>query len=119
MSLSPKKVLVVDDEEAIRDSLSLALEELGWEVCGAHCAEAALDYDAPFDAYLVDVSLPDRDGFDLIKELQGRFGKLPVIIFSGYLDNGIKEEAHALGVDTVLRKPFRFEEIDRLLTSMV
>jgi len=111
--------LVVDDEEAIRDSLSLGLQELGWEACGVHCAEAALEYDAPFDAYVIDVSLPDRNGFELIKELQGRFGKLPIIIFSGYLDNGIKKKAQALGVDKVLRKPFHFEEINRLLTSMV
>ncbi len=109
--------MIVDDEEAIRDSLMMGLEEYGWETLGAHSAATALEFEAPFDIYLIDLGLPDKSGFELTKDLRAKFGQVPIVILSGYLNNEIEQEAKTLGIREVLRKPFRFENLDRVLSS--
>jgi len=114
-----KKVLIVDDEASIRDSLSLGLRELGWEPECADCAQAALSRTHPFDAYLIDLSLPDCDGFELIARLKERLGKISVVLLSGYLTGDIQKEARKNGIKTIVKKPYRFEDVDEALRSIL
>ena len=112
-----KTILIVDDDEAVRESISLWLEEFGWEVKGAGSVTEVLGFDKPFDAYIIDLNLEDRDGFNLTKELWNRFGKIPVILMSGYLDAEMRNEAVNHGIDAILKKPFHLEDLNRILAS--
>ena len=117
--LRHKRILVVDDEESIRESLAMGLEEFGWKASHASSAAEALDFDTPFDCYILDLSLPDQDGFILAGKIRDRFKQAPVVIFSGYLNDSIKQEAKANGIDAVMKKPFRFEEVNKVLASVI
>ena len=69
----PKRLLIVDDEDDIRTIVQAALEELaGWQVLEAASGQAGLQVataEQP-DAILLDISMPDMDGFDLFAQLQ-------------------------------------------------
>ena len=114
-----KTILIVDDDEAIRDSLSLWLTEFGWNADGVGSAAEALGFESPFDAYIIDLHLKDGDGFNLAEELWNRFGKIPVIMMSGYLDTELRNEAMSRGINAILKKPFHLEEVNRILTSLL
>lgn len=114
-----KKILIVDDEASIRESLSIGLRDLGWEPECADCAEAALSLSELFDAYVIDLSLPDYDGFKLVSGLEEQFGKIPVVLLSGYLTEDIKKEARSRGIDIIVKKPYRFEDVDKALRSVL
>ena len=120
MKVAPpkKRLLVVDDEEAIRESLVIGLSDYGWDVTEAPNSSAALDFDTPFDIYLIDLRLPDRDGFELARILGKRFGKVPIVLLTGYISAQMQETAHANNISLVLKKPFRFEDIDRALKTL-
>lgn len=111
-------MLVVDDENAIRESLVLGLADFGWDVTGAHDSHSALEYDTPFDVYLIDLSLGDQDGFELARILGKRFGGAPIVLLTGYLNEQIQEEAKNHNISLVMKKPFRFEELDRVLKAL-
>jgi len=113
-----KTILIVDDDEAVRDSLSIWLTDFGWTLKAVGSASEALDFDEPFGTYIIDLNLRDREGFSLVEELWSRFGSLPVIIMSGYLDNDLRNDALNRGVVAILKKPFHLEEINRILASV-
>ncbi|MGH9959368.1 MAG: ATP-binding protein, partial [Pyrinomonadaceae bacterium] len=90
------RVLVVDDEEVIREVLTEALETEGCEVVAAESGEAALKYfdtnEGRFDAVFTDIGMPDMNGWELVTAIRKRSEKIPVAIISGWAD--------AIGWDT-------------------
>jgi len=114
-----KRLLVVEDEEAIRESLVLGLSDYGWDVTEACDSHAALEFDTPFDIYLIDMQLPDQDGIELGRLIGKRFGKVPIVLLTGYLNGQLQDMADKNNISLVLRKPFRFEELDRALKALV
>ena len=113
-----KTILIVEDDEAIRESLSIWLTDFGWTVKAAESAAKALEFEKPFDTYIIDQNLKDREGFSLVEELWSRYGRVPVIIMSGYLDKELRNDALSRGVVGILKKPFHLEEINRILASI-
>jgi DNA-binding NtrC family response regulator len=104
------KVLVVDDEGAVRELLGKVLERLGVEVCVAGDAEEAGqiwdERAGDFDVLLADFVLPGvRTGLDLGRELRSRRPSLRVIIASGYGDELPVDDMETEGVE-LLPKPF-------------
>ena len=81
-------ILVVDDEEGIRDSLEEILREEGYGVATAATAGEAmvLLQDTPYDVVLLDIWLPDRDGLDVLADMHGLAAEMrpEVIIISGH-----------------------------------
>ena len=118
MNSPQRRLLVVDDEQAIRESLVLGLSDYGWDVTEASTSHSALEFDTPFDAYLIDLSLPDQDGFELSRLLGKRFGGVPIVLLTGYLNPKIQEEAKDHNISVVMKKPFKFEELDRVLKGL-
>lgn len=105
------KVLVTDDEPAIRRLLRGALERGGYAVVEAGDARAALaslDIDKP-DAVLLDLGLPDRDGMELIPQLKA--ADRAVIVLTARDDGIEKVTALDLGADDYLTKPFDTAEL--------
>lgn len=110
MSLAPK-ILVVDDEAAIRRLLGAALTRSGYRLVEAGNAREALtavQIDKP-DAVLLDLGLPDRDGIELVPLL--RQAGAAVIVVSARDATGEKVAALDLGADDYVTKPFDTDEV--------
>jgi CheY-like chemotaxis protein len=104
------RLLVVDDESDLRLSLGLALRLEGHEVLEADTGHAALQQvsDHLLDAVLLDLRLPDLDGWEVIERLRelGHFPRLPVVVGSADADPAARRRALDLGCAGYLVKPF-------------
>lgn len=106
------KILVVDDEPAIRTLLKSTLARAGYQAIEAASAKEALAsaaIDKP-DLVLLDLGLPDRDGLELIGALRGEAG-VPLIVVSARENSEQKVAALDLGADDYVTKPFDTEEL--------
>jgi len=103
-------VLVVDDDPQVREVVRVNLEMEGYTVREAGNAEeglAAVEDDAP-DLILLDVMMPQVDGWEMLRRVQERHGpgSIPVIMFSGQLESTAKREAEERGAQGFVGKPF-------------
>ena len=107
------RVLVVDDEEVIRDILATLLEREGWHVTTASTAGRALTlFEAdPYDVVLLDLMLPDRSGLELLKDLRRRDPDAVVVIVTAYSSIEGAIEAMRDGAFHYIPKPFQNEEV--------
>jgi len=112
----PKRVLVVDDDAALRDSLRALLESMDYVVATAASSSEAMQ-SIPLsrpDVILSDVYMPDGDGFELLNALHALELKIPVICMSGRRfrdDYDTLDIARGLGAVATLAKPFRVEDL--------
>ena len=106
-------VLVVDDDARLREFMRVNLELAGYSVREAESGEgalAAIDDQAP-DLVLLDVVMPGIDGWQLLRQLEGRHGSIPVIMFSGKVDEHATGDAAGHGARGFVGKPFDPEEL--------
>jgi two-component system, OmpR family, KDP operon response regulator KdpE len=106
------RVLVVDDEPSILRAIRLNLERHGYQVSTAETGEQALEHAArqPVDLILVDIGLPDLDGFEVIRQVRARTST-PIVVLSVREAERDKVRALDLGADDYLTKPFGVEEL--------
>jgi two-component system, OmpR family, KDP operon response regulator KdpE len=106
------RVLVVDDEQQILRALRVILREAGFEALPASSGEEALDVAAvqPPDAAIIDLLLPDMDGFELCRRLR-EWTQMPMIVLSAVGDEDAKVRALAAGADDYVTKPFGPREL--------
>jgi len=109
----PSRILVVDDEPAIRRFLRTSLGAQGYQVDEAADGQAALELlrRIPPDVLVLDLGLPDLDGFELLRRLRAGGSALPVIVLSSRADEKGKVEALDLGADDYVTKPFGIDEL--------
>ncbi|MFP6662930.1 MAG: UDP-3-O-acyl-N-acetylglucosamine deacetylase [Deltaproteobacteria bacterium] len=108
-----KKILVVDDEEKIRQSLRGVLSDEGHVVVEAGDGRQALevlDAEQP-DLVILDVWLPEVDGLTLLEKIKGEHPELPVIIICGHANIEAAVRATRLGASDFIEKPFSIEAI--------
>lgn len=109
----PQRILVVEDDLAILTGLSMNLRFEGYEVLQAQDGKTglarALD-DAP-DLVLLDVMLPEMNGYDVVRELRKRGSHVPVVILSAKGNEGDKITGLDLGADDYVVKPFGLPEL--------
>ena len=103
-------VLIVDDDEQLREFIRVNLEMDGYVVREAGSAEeglAALE-DEPPDLVLLDVMMPRVDGFEMLRKMQEEHGRgsVPVIMFSGKVDEETASRAAREGAQAFIGKPF-------------
>lgn len=110
-----RSVLVIDDEELVRDVVTRMVEDLGYTAVAAHDGTRGLELAAsrPFDAAIVDLTLPGMHGADVIRELRARYGKLRIVLCSGY----DRDRQGPVDADVYLPKPFRIEALERALAK--
>jgi CheY-like chemotaxis protein len=103
------RVLVVDDDPALRNMLMLLLEREGFEPTAVADVDRALSSLAGLtvDAVVTDLIMPGRSGLVLLAELRGRHPAVPAIAMTGSESPALREAALVLGARVVLRKPFR------------
>lgn len=113
MALNSKKILVVDDEQSIRDVLNDLFDSLGYVVglarTGKEGLQTALSSD--LDLAVVDVSLPGSDGLEVLRALKESKPELPVIMMTGYASMSSALQAMKLGAYDFITKPFDLDEV--------
>jgi two-component system response regulator MprA len=108
------KILVVDDERAVRESLRRALELEGYEIeLAADGSEALyrLEGDAEPDAMILDVLMPGVDGLEVCRRLRGSGSKLPVLMLTARTEVDDRVAGLDAGADDYVTKPFALEEL--------
>ncbi len=111
--MSRKSVLIVDDEEGIRESLSGILEDEGYDVLTASSGEDALAIAKEHmpDIVFLDVWLPEMDGLETLPRLKEIDANIPVIMISGHGNIEIAVKATRLGAYDFLEKPLSLEKV--------
>src|SRR5216684_8822443 len=124
--MQPKKsgnlmrVLIIDDEDHIRQTTVVVLEALGHETAGAENGAAALKQleGEVFDIAFLDLKLSGESGLDLLPELLKANPKLEVVVFTAYASIETAVEAMRRGAVDYIPKPFTPEQIRRVLTRI-
>jgi two-component system, LuxR family, response regulator FixJ len=108
------KVYVIDDDDAMRDSLNFLLESAGFSVTLFESALKFLDAlpSLDFGCVVSDVRMPGLDGIELLKRMKADNTRFPIVIMTGHGDIPLAVEAMKLGAVDFLEKPF---EDDRLI----
>src|SRR5262249_50436455 len=107
------RILVIDDEAPIRDSLKMTLEYEGYEFIGAATGQEGLalaEREAP-DLVLLDVKMPGMDGLEVLERLRHMTETLPVVVISGHGTISTAVEATKKGAVDFIEKPFASERV--------
>ena len=108
-----KRILIVEDEERIASFVARGLGASGYSTSTAETGEeaVALTHTNDFDLVILDIGLPDVDGFEVLRELRATDKDMPVIIVTAR--DSVSDTVHGLegGADDYVTKPFRFEEL--------
>ena len=106
-------ILIVEDEDRITSFLTHGLEADGHSVMsvGDGMTAAAVARDSDFDLMILDIGLPRKDGFSVLREIRARGERLPVVILSARDETSDTVAGLDAGADDYVTKPFRFEEL--------
>src|SRR3989338_5875414 len=109
--MTPRELLVIDDEPMLCKALGSLFTEKGFHVTTAGTARDALDRAGAMkaDVVLLDLSLPDGSGLDVLSTLKARFPSLRVVVISCIADEPMIREAMQRGASEYLAKPFDFD----------
>ena len=116
-----KTIFVLDDDEAVRDSLQALLESIGHSVRTYSSGTQFLDDHGPRHdgCLLLDLTMAEMDGFEVLELLAARQASIPVIVMTGTPDRVMSDRAVRLGASAVLHKPLTdavlIETIDLLI----
>lgn len=113
MSAKRKHILVVDDDDAIRNSLAIALKLNGFETSLAATLEEAHTQLESIENHLIllDLDLPDGSGFELLEHVRQAQSDLPVIVLTATLDEDSAYKGLEMGAQDYVRKPFGVKEL--------
>ena len=110
-----KRILVCEDEDAIRDFVVINLKRAGYEVVDVDCGEKALEayesWSGQFDVALLDIMMPGIDGFQVCKELRAKSSNLGIIMLSAKSQEMDKVTGLMTGADDYITKPFSPSEL--------
>jgi len=115
--MKKRRILVIDDEKAVRETLSQILVDEGYVVTSASSGEEGLRrlLEEPYDLAFLDVWLRDRDGLSILEAADGRIAEIPVVMISGHANVETAVRAVRLGAYDFLEKPLSLERV--LLTA--
>jgi len=118
-----KTALVVDDSLTMREMISAALRDAGFEAISAENGEAGLAKldGRPIDLIISDVNMPVMGGLSFIRELRARaaYAFVPVLVLTTEADEGIKAQGKNAGATGWLVKPFNPEMLRRVIAKVL
>ena len=116
----PTRLLVVDDEDFVRDLLREILECENCEVCVAASGSEALSVfgEMEFDGVFTDIGMPGMSGWELAREIRQRDKRIPIAVITGWGEAVASHEQKAAGVDWVVAKPFTADRIAELVVAI-
>jgi CheY-like chemotaxis protein/two-component sensor histidine kinase len=112
-TLTGVRILLVDDEEDVRENTARVLARAGAEVVGVGGTESALARleDQPFDIIVSDLMMPGTDGWELARRVRARYVDLPIVALSGVAGSLASGRAEASGFAALLKKPIEEHEL--------
>src|SRR5262245_42802233 len=115
------RVLLIEDDNAVRRSIELLLRSDSMCVDSAELGEDGIDIDRhyDYDVIVLDLSLPDMSGFEVVRRLRSAKVVTPVIIVSGSAALADKIRALKAGADDYMTKPFSGDELTARLRALV
>ncbi|MFR4143582.1 MAG: response regulator transcription factor [[Clostridium] leptum] len=117
-----KRILVVEDEDAIREFVVINLQRAGYDVVEANSGEAALqkyeENHGEFDVAILDIMMPGIDGLTVCKELRRKSGNLGIIMLTAKTQEMDKVTGLMLGADDYVTKPFSPSELVARVDSL-
>ena len=116
----PKNILVVDDEENIREIISEFLQTLGYNVVEASNGEDAIVAcsKTKFDLVISDIRMPKMNGLKLLKSLKAYMPDLPIVLMTGYQPSKAQEESLTTKADGYLLKPFSLSSLRQVILKV-
>jgi DNA-binding response OmpR family regulator len=114
------RVLIVDDEPDMADTLAALVRHWGHDVCALYCAQAALDKVKNFhpDVMVIDISMPDIDGNQMAQAVRGRAGPQSLLVaVTGHSEDEIRAKSARAGFDHYLVKPYYLSELENILAK--
>jgi len=107
------KIAIVDDDQEIREAITLLVETVGLRAVGFSSAEEFLRSPQAQDSacLLLDVRMPGMSGFELQRQLGAANWRIPIIFITAYADDDVRARALAAGAVAVLSKPCHEEEL--------
>ena len=111
------RILVVDDEPIVRESIRDWLEDAGYQVATAESGEEALEMieTQDFSVVVLDIRLPGRTGIKVLKEIKAQKPQIKSIVITAYPSAEMADEAMKLGAVDYLIKPIAPDELERLI----
>ena len=121
MMAEKAKVYVIDDDEAMRDSLHFLLDSSGFEVALFESAQHFLDAlpELSFGCIISDVRMPGIDGIELLKRMKAAHSIFPILVMTGHGDVPLAVEAMKLGAIDFLEKPFEDERLIAMIETAI
>jgi two-component system, OmpR family, response regulator len=115
------RILVIEDERKVASLIASGLTEQGWavEVCGNGDDGLRIATNENFDALVLDIMLPGRDGLSLLRKLRAQHSPVPVILLSARGDVNERVEGLEIGADDYLPKPFSVIELVARLRAII
>jgi two-component system alkaline phosphatase synthesis response regulator PhoP len=116
-----KRILLVEDEESLKDVIKLNLEMEGYDVAVASDGEIALKQarGARFDLCILDIMLPKIDGFSVCRTLRLENNRIPILFLSAKSGSADRVEGLKIGGDDYLTKPFNLEELLLRVSNLI
>jgi len=117
--MEPKKILVVDDDEGIQKTFEIILKSKGYEVDIASTAREGIKKikKITFNAVLLDIKLPDKDGTEVLKEIRKIKPGMVKIMITGFADIDNAVESLNLGANAYLMKPVSPDDLLKLVAE--
>jgi len=114
-------VYIIDDDEAMRDSLNFLLDSAGYRVRLYETATSFLDAlpGLEFGCIVSDVRMPGIDGIELLKRMKTAGSRFPILIMTGHGDVPLAVEAMKLGAIDFLEKPFEDDRLTAMIESAI
>lgn len=114
------RLLIVEDEKELCDTIAKSLYAAGYEVDTCYDGDEALDYilTEEYDLIVLDLNLPGRDGMDILRELRQDNDETKVIILSARSQIADKVEGLDAGANDYMEKPFHLQELEARIRSL-
>lgn len=118
---SKAKILVVDDDDGIRESLSLILKKRGYLAESCACGKDAIEKleNSSYDILLTDLKMPEMTGIELLKTAAKLNPSMGAIIMTGFGEINTYLEAMDLGAAEYLNKPVKSEELELIIEKVM
>ena len=117
-------ILIIDDEQALRETLREMLETLDYDVCEAKDGSQGLEIlrsGRNIGLVITDILMPEKDGIETIHDIRRLYAQLPIIAMSGggvTRNMSFLEYARKLGATRVLHKPIKFKDLTDAVASV-